>query len=160
MPQWFTWQEPKGSTCFSTLRRVAATVTVGGDSSITAPVGHTIHCQMHTLCHGPLEQIQQVLRTVKPSESEEASPCVCVCVCVCVRASARSHARSVMSDALRPHGLYPDRLLCTYNFPGKNTRVGCHFLPPSKESSQLKDQTRVSCIGRWILYQLCHLGSP
>ena len=29
---------------------------------------------------------------------------------------------------LRPHGLYPARLLCPWDFPGKNTGVGCHFL--------------------------------
>jgi len=29
---------------------------------------------------------------------------------------------SVVSDSLRPHGLYP------WNSPGKNTGVGCHFL--------------------------------
>ena len=26
------------------------------------------------------------------------------------------------------HGLYPTRLLCPWDFPGKNTGVGCHFL--------------------------------
>ena len=26
------------------------------------------------------------------------------------------------------HGLWPARLLCPWNFPGKNTEVGCHFL--------------------------------
>ena len=49
--------------------------------------------------------------------------CVCVCVCVC---SVFGH--SVMSDSLWPHGLQPDRLLCPWNFPGKNTRACCHFL--------------------------------
>ena len=39
--------------------------------------------------------------------------CVCVCVCVCVC--------SVMSNSLQPHGLKPTRLLCLWNFPGKNT---------------------------------------
>ena len=29
---------------------------------------------------------------------------------------------------LRPHGPEPIRLLCLCDFPGKNTRVGCHFL--------------------------------
>ena len=29
---------------------------------------------------------------------------------------------------LQPHGLYPTRLLCPWNSPGKNTGVGCHFL--------------------------------
>ena len=33
-----------------------------------------------------------------------------------------------MSDSLRPHGLYPTRLLRPWNFPGKSTGVGCHFL--------------------------------
>ena len=35
---------------------------------------------------------------------------------------------SVVSDSLQPCGLYPIRLLCPRNFPGKNTGVGCHFL--------------------------------
>ena len=35
---------------------------------------------------------------------------------------------SVVSSSVRPHGLWPARLLCPWNFPGKNTRVGCHFL--------------------------------
>ena len=37
-------------------------------------------------------------------------------------------SHSVMSDSLRPHGLYPARLLRPLHFPGKNTGVGCHFL--------------------------------
>ena len=35
---------------------------------------------------------------------------------------------SVMSDSLRPHGLQPTRILRPWDFPGKNTGVGCHFL--------------------------------
>ena len=34
----------------------------------------------------------------------------------------------VVSSSLRPHGLYPARLLCPWTLPGKNTGVGCHFL--------------------------------
>ena len=38
-------------------------------------------------------------------------------------------SHSVVSDTLRqPHRLQPSRLLCLWNFPGKNTRVGCQFL--------------------------------
>ena len=33
-----------------------------------------------------------------------------------------------MSDSLRPHRRQPARLLCPWDFPGKNTGVGCHFL--------------------------------
>ena len=37
-------------------------------------------------------------------------------------------AHSVMSDSLQPHGLWPTRLLCPWDFPGKNTGMGCHVL--------------------------------
>ena len=39
---------------------------------------------------------------------------------------ALSH--SVVSDSSWPHGLQPARFLCPWNFPGKNTGMGCHFL--------------------------------
>ena len=48
--------------------------------------------------------------------------CVCVCVCVYVLSP------SVVSISLQPYKLQPARLLCPWNFPGKNTGVGCHFL--------------------------------
>ena len=38
------------------------------------------------------------------------------------------HARSGMSDSLRPHGLQPASLPCPRGSPGKNTGVGGHFL--------------------------------
>ena len=34
----------------------------------------------------------------------------------------------VMYEFLRSHGLQLTRLLCLWDFPGKNTRVDCHFL--------------------------------
>ena len=39
-----------------------------------------------------------------------------------------SVSRSVVSDSLQLHGLYPARLLCPWNSPDKNTGVGCHSL--------------------------------
>ena len=42
------------------------------------------------------------------------------------------------------------RLLCPWNFPGKNTGVGCYIL--LQEIFRPRDQTHVSCIGRQILY--------
>ena len=33
-----------------------------------------------------------------------------------------------MSDSVGPHRWQPTRLLCPWDSPGKNTRVGCHFL--------------------------------
>ena len=29
---------------------------------------------------------------------------------------------------MRPHGPQPTRVICPWDFPNKNTRVGCHFL--------------------------------
>ena len=37
-------------------------------------------------------------------------------------------SRSVISDSLRPRGRQPTRLYHPWNFPGKNTGMGCHFL--------------------------------
>ena len=48
-------------------------------------------------------------------------PIICACVHAC-------EVNSVMSDSLRSHGLQPTRLLCPWNSPGKNPRVGCHAL--------------------------------
>ena len=52
---------------------------------------------------------------------------------------SESVSRSVISDSLWPHGLLLDKLLCPWNFPGKNTGVGCHFLLqgifPTQESN-------------------------
>ena len=42
--------------------------------------------------------------------------------------SEKKWSRSVMSDSLRPHGLQPTRLLSLWDFPGKSTGVGCHFI--------------------------------
>ena len=46
------------------------------------------------------------------------SLCVCVCVCVC----------SVMFNSLLIYGLLFTRICCPWDFPGKNTEVGYHFL--------------------------------
>ena len=35
---------------------------------------------------------------------------------------------SIVSNSVRPYGLWPTRLLCPWNSPGKNTGVGCHAL--------------------------------
>ena len=35
---------------------------------------------------------------------------------------------SVILDSLQPHGVYPAILHYPWNFPDKNTGMGCHFL--------------------------------
>ena len=57
----------------------------------------------------------------------------------------------VVSNSLVPHGLQPARLLCTQDFPGKNTGVGCYFLFQGSNPSLLH------C--RQILLPLSHWGS-
>ena len=37
-------------------------------------------------------------------------------------------SHSVVSSSLRSHGLWPARLLCPRDSPGKNTGAGCHAL--------------------------------
>ena len=37
-------------------------------------------------------------------------------------------SRSVVSDSLWPRELWPVKFLCPWDFPSKNTGVGCHFL--------------------------------
>ena len=54
----------------------------------------------------------------KIQNKESIRRCVCVCVC----------SVSVMSDSLLPHGLQPFILLYPFDFQGKNTGTGCHFL--------------------------------
>ena len=75
--------------------------------------------------------------------TDQAQPHVVVIVLV-----TKSHP-----TLLQFHGLWPTRLLCLCDFPGKNTEWGCHFLlsdvllsDPSG-SSWPRDWTHISCIG-------------
>ena len=77
----------------------------------------------------------------------EARECVCVCVCVCVC--------SVVSNSLRPHGLQPTRLLCPWNFPGKNTGVGCHFLLQGIFLTQRSSFASPALAGRFFTTMPC-----
>ena len=61
-----------------------------------------------SLCHGPLRK--------------------CLGEIILLAAAYHLHVCSVMFDSLQPHGLWPARLLCPWDSPGKNTGVGCHFL--------------------------------
>ena len=42
--------------------------------------------------------------------------------------AATAKVASVVSDSVRPHRRQPTRLPCSWDSPGKNTGVGCHFL--------------------------------
>ena len=49
-----------------------------------------------------------------------------------------------MSDSVRPHRRQPTRLRRPWDYPGKNTGVGCHFLLQcTKVKSEIKSLSRV-----------------
>ena len=58
---------------------------------------------------------------------------------------------------LRPHGLWPVRLLCPWNSPGKNTGVGSHSLLQGIFPTQGLNLDLLCC--RQILYCLSHQES-
>ena len=64
-----------------------------------------------------------------------------------------SESCSVVSDSLRPHGLYSP-----WNSPGKNTGVGNLSILQGIFPRQGLNPGLLHC--RWILYQLSHKGSP
>ena len=47
-----------------------------------------------------------------------------------------------------PHGLEPTRVLCPWDFPGKNTGVGCHFLPQGIFPTQGSNSS-LFCLLHW-----------
>ena len=67
-------------------------------------------------------------------------------------------SHSVMSYSLQSHELWSTRLLCPWDFPGKSTRVGCHFLLQGIFLTQGSNPSLLHC--RQTLYPLSHQGSP
>ena len=66
-------------------------------------------------------------KPIWPDTSESGEDCVNV-HCTIFTDFFGMPVCSVMSDSLQRHGLWPVRLLCPCNFPGKNIGVGIHFL--------------------------------
>jgi len=60
-------------------------------------------------------------------------------------AAAAAAVASVVSDSVRPHRRQPTMLPCPWDSPGKNTGVGCHFLP---QCMKVKSESEVaqSCL--------------
>ena len=88
----------------------------------------------------------------EPSAVGEKWLIFCVVPCCAVL------SRSVVFDSLWPHGLWPARLLWPWDFPGKNTGVGCHTLLQGIFPTQGWNPCLPHC--RWILYHLSHQGEP
>ena len=64
---------------------------------------------------------------------------------------------SVVSDSSRPHGLRPTGL-CPWDFPGKDTGVGCHFLLQGLFPTQGLNLGLLQF--KHKLYDLSNSGSP
>ena len=47
---------------------------------------------------------------------------------LCMKVKVKSLSYVCLFETLWAIALYPTRLLCPWDFPGKNTGVGCHFL--------------------------------
>ena len=62
-------------------------------------------------------------------------------------------SRSVMSDSLQPHGLW---LLCRWDSPSKNSRVGCRSLLYGISLTQGLNLSLLHC--KQMLYHLSHQG--
>ena len=65
-------------------------------------------------------------------------------------------SHSVVSDSQWSHGLQPTRILCPWNFPGKNSAVGSHSLLKGIFPIQGSNPDLPHC--RRILYHLSHQG--
>ena len=78
--------------------------------------------------------------------------------CSSVRRCACVHAQSC--PTLQPHGLQPTRLLSPWDFPDKNTGVGCHFLLQGTFPTQRSNSHLLNLL-HWQVdsLPLCHLGS-
>ena len=64
---------------------------------------------------------------------------------------------SVMFDSLQHYGLLPARLLSPWDFPGKTTGMGYHFLFQGIFLTQGLKPHLLYC--KWILLSLSHWGS-
>ena len=73
-------------------------------------------CSLSTLKRNLNEKTDRVSYVTLPQELKQCLVTVSMLSC------------SVTSDSLHPLGLEPPRFLCPWNFSGRNTGMGCHFL--------------------------------
>ena len=110
----------------------------------THQIGHQFDCLILTF---------QVIQIKK-----KKNPCLPFTLILWKKKWRDSESRSVVSDSLWPHGLWPTRRLWPWNSPGKNTGVGSHSLPQEIFLTQGSNQSLLHC--REILYRLSHQGTP
>ena len=95
----------------------------------------------------------------------DACLCVTESLCCTPGTNAASFIRRVsfiasgVSDSLQPHGLWPVRLLCPWDSPGKDTGVACHALLQIFPAQGLNPYLLGLLHWQVVLYCLRHLGS-
>ena len=77
---------------------------------------------------------------------------------LCTHVYVQRVSPSVVSDSLQRHGLWPAKLLCPWDSPGKNAGVDCHAFLQGIFPTQESNPGLSYC--RQILYSLSHQGSP
>ena len=73
---------------------------------------------------------QDALLSLRPGVRALSTPCPLALFRVTWGFATSCGRCLVVSDSLQPHGLYPTKLLCPGDSPGKNAGGGCHSLPP------------------------------
>ena len=104
------------------------------------------NCQMSSYHSSPPIQLTPFICFARPEP------------CSLLGSKSESVSCSVASDLLQPHGLQPARLLCPWDFAGKNTGVSCHILLQRIFLTQGLNPGLPYC--RLILYHLSYQGSP
>ena len=92
------------------------------------------------------------------SQFSEVSSQLCSITSVCWFLLKAGVSLSVVSDSLRPQGLYPASLLCPWKSLSKNSGVGCHSL--LQRIFLIRGWNPDLLIWRQILYIQIHKGSP
>ena len=67
-------------------------------------------------------------------------------------AAATAKSASVVSDSVQPHRRQPTRLPRPWDYPGKNSGVGCHFLlqcTKVKRESEVAQLCSIDPIDPW-----------
>ena len=101
----------------------------------------------------PLVSSQRTVTAPRPKAAKKAA-----FLLSCIHSSNihwKCVSHLVVSNSLSVHGLYSARLLWPYDFPGKNTGVGCHSLLLGICPTQELNPSCLHC--RQILYHLSHL---
>ena len=102
------------------------------------------HCSLYPLCSQKKERIKNSFLFFFPLHAFSVA--------------------SIMSNTLWPHGLYPTRLLCPWDSPGKKTGVGCLFSSPGYLAHSGIESMSPALAGRffigWATREALFIPSP